>query len=64
LLTARNYFYEMGEIDVIENIYLKELAVIPSIIILNFYEISTWITWKLQVTHNLTENDINPCIIQ
>jgi len=54
----------MGEIDVIENIYLKELAVIPSIIILNFYEISTWITWKLQVTHNLTENDINPCIIQ
>jgi len=25
-LTARNQFYEMGEIDVIENIYLKEIC--------------------------------------
>jgi len=31
----------MGEIDVMENIYLKEISVILSIIISSFYEIST-----------------------
>jgi len=63
-LMARNPFYEMGEIDVVENIYLKEISAIIPIIISSFYETSTWVKWKLQVTHNLTENDTKPCTVQ
>jgi len=62
--TARDQFYEMGEIDVIENIYLKEISAILPIIISSFYETSIWVKWKLQVTHNLTENYTKPCTIQ
>ena len=63
-LASRNPLYEMGEIDVVENIYLKEISAIIPIIISSFYETSTWVKWKLQVTHNLTENDSKPCTIQ
>jgi len=45
-LTARDQFYEMGEIDVIENIYLKEISTILPIIFSSFYETSTWEIWK------------------
>jgi len=40
--TARDQFYEKGEIDVTENIYLKEILAILPIIISSFYETSTW----------------------
>jgi len=39
------------------------LAILP-IITSSFYETSTWEEWKVQVTHNLTENDKKPCTIQ
>ena len=63
-LTARHQLYEKGEIDAIENIYFKEIPAILPIIISHFYETSTWVKWKLQVTHNLTENDTKPCKVQ
>jgi len=47
-LTARNPFYEMGEIDVVENIYLKEISAIIPIIISSFYETST--LGKMEIT--------------
>jgi len=62
--TPRDQFHEKGEIDVIENICLKEISAILPIIISSFYETSIWVKWKLQVTHNLTENDTKPCTVQ
>ena len=56
--------FRSGEIDVIENIYLKEISAILPIIISSFYETSIRVKWKLQVTHNLTENYTKPCTIQ
>ena len=63
-LTAWDQFHEMGEIDVIENIYLQDISAIVPIIISSFYETSTWVKWKLQVTHNIQENDTKPCKVQ
>jgi len=54
----------MGEIDVIENIYLQEISAILPIIIASFYETSIWVRWKLQMTHNLTQSNTKPCTLQ
>jgi len=60
-LAERYQFYEEGEIDVIENIYLKDISGIIPIIIASFYETSNWVKWKLQVSHSIQENDTKPC---
>ena len=63
-LATRNPSHERGEIDVIENIYLKEISAIIPIIISSFYETSTWVKWKLQMTHSLKENYTKPCTVR
>jgi len=60
----RQQSYEMGDIDVIKNIYIRDISAILPMLIANFYETSTWVKWKLQVSHNIQESNTKPCKIK
>jgi len=62
--STRHHSYEMGDIDVIENIYIRDISAILPMLIASFYETSTWVKWKLQVSHKIHENDTKPCMIK
>jgi len=63
-ISTRHQSYEMGDIDVTENIYIRDISAILPMLIASFYKTSTWVKWKLQVSHNIHENDTKPCMIK
>ena len=68
LTYTSKHFQDAREIAAIQSTYINDISVIIPFIIASFYETSTWVKWKVEITHtnNITNTTIKrnkPCQI-